>query len=161
MLYTNNMDKNNINSNTPTCLACARGSQGLKRSISNIADHAEVSEKALEKYLTKLAAEHGLLCLKYSNPNMVGFPDRLIVLPGNAVVWIELKSKGKKPAKVQQLRIADLRNRGHYVWIIDSREKVDELFTKYREWVETYKKHLSYRGVYETAKTAEYDLQSL
>ena len=152
MLYTDNIDKNSINSSTPVCLACARGLRGLKRSISNISDHAEVSEKAIEKYLTKRASEHGLLCLKYSNPNMVGFPDRLIVLPGNAVVWVELKSKGKKPTKVQQLRIADLRSRGHYVWVVDSREGVDELFTRYREWMETYEGHLICHGVYETAK---------
>lgn len=146
------MKKNNINSSTPASLACARGSHSLKKAASNIVDHAEVSEKTIEKYLAKRAAEYGLLCLKYSNPNMVGYPDRLIVLPGNAVIWVELKSKGKKPTKVQQLRITDLRNRGHYVWVIDSREMVDELFAKYREWIETYKEHLTKRGVYELAK---------
>lgn len=146
------MGKNNINSCTPASLACARGIQSLKKTAANIADHAEVSEKAIEKYLTEQAEANGLLCLKYSNPNMVGYPDRLLVLPGGSVVWVELKSKGRKPTKIQQVRIAGLRNRGHYVWVIDNRKSIDRLMEKYREWIEAYKEHLTNRGVYELAK---------
>ena len=146
------MKKNNINSSTPASLACARGLRSLKKTVANIANHAEVSEKAIEKYLIEQAEANGLLCLKYSNPNMVGYPDRLLVLPGGGVVWVELKSKGRKPTKIQQMRIAGLRNRGHYVWVIDNRKSVDNLMGKYREWIEAYKKHLTKRGVYELAK---------
>ncbi len=146
------MEKNNINSCTPASLARTRGSQSLKNAAASIADHAEVSEKAIEKYLTEQAEANGLLCLKYSNPNMVGYPDRLLVLPGGSVIWVELKSKGRKPTKIQQIRIAGLRNRGHYVWIIDNRKSVDSLMEKYREWVETHKEYLTNRGVYELAK---------
>lgn len=146
------MKKNNINSSTPASLACARGLQSLKKTVANIANHAEVSEKAIEKYLIGQAEANGLLCLKYSNPNMVGYPDRLLVLPGGGVVWVELKSKGRKPTKIQQMRISGLRNRGHYVWVIDNRKSVDSLMEKYREWIETYKEHLTKRGVYELAK---------
>lgn len=146
------MKKNNINSSTPASLACARGLRSLKKTVANIANHAEVSEKTIEKYLIEQAEANGLLCLKYSNPNMVGYPDRLLVLPGGGVVWVELKSKGRKPTKIQQMRIAGLRNRGHYVWVIDNRKSVDNLMGKYREWIETYKEHLTKRGVYELAK---------
>lgn len=124
-----------------------------KKQINNLTDHAEVSEKSIEKYLIEQAEANGLLCLKYSNPNMVGYPDRLLVLPGGSVVWVELKSKGCKPTKIQQIRIAGLRNRGHYVWVIDNRKSVDSLMEKYREWIETHKEHLTNRGVYELAKT--------
>lgn len=152
MFYTDNMVKNNTNSFTPASLACARGLQSLKKAAANIADHAEASEKSIEKYLVEQAEANGLLCLKYSNPNMVGYPDRLLVLPGGSVVWVELKSKGRKPTKIQQMRIAGLRNRGHYVWVIDNRKSIDELFAKYHEWVEVHKEHLTNRGVYELAK---------
>lgn len=152
MFYTDNMEKNNLNSHTPASLACARGSQSLKKAAANIADHADVSEKSIERYLVEQAKQNGLPCLKYSNPNMVGYPDRLLVLPGGSVVWVELKSKGRKPTKIQQMRIAGLRNRGHYVWVIDNRKSIDELFAKYHEWVEVHKEHLTNRGVYELAK---------
>ena len=70
-----------------------------KRSIENIERHAEISEKAIERYLVEQAKENGLLCLKYSNPNMAGYPDRILVIPDGRVVWVELKSRGKNLQK--------------------------------------------------------------
>lgn len=99
-----------------------------KRSIENLVNHAEVSEKVIEKYLVKRAGECGMLCLKYSNPNMAGYPDRLLVLPGGGVVWVELKSKGRKPTKIQQLRMSTLSGMGHNVRVIDNKTDIDELF---------------------------------
>lgn len=128
MLYTDIIDKNSTDTRTPVSLARTRGSRIHKRSIDNIADHANVSEKAIEKYLVKRAAEHGLLCLKYSNPNMVGYPDRLLVLRGGGVIWVELKSKGRKPTKIQQMRMRELTGMGHLVKVIDNKTDIDELF---------------------------------
>ena len=121
------MKKNNINSGTPASLACARGSQSLKNAAANIADHADVSEKSIERYLVEQAKINGLLCLKYSNPNMVGYPDRLLVLPGGGVIWVELKSKGRKPTKIQQIRMTELTGMGHSVRVIDNKPDIDEL----------------------------------
>lgn len=104
-----------------------------KQSIKNITDHAEVSEKAIEKYLVQRAKEIGLPCLKYSNPNMVGYPDRIIVLPSGMVVWVELKSKGKKPTKAQQIRIASLEALGHIVKVIDNKAEIDNLINSIRK----------------------------
>lgn len=95
--------------------------------VEKIVKHADVSEKAIERYLVEQAKQNGLLCLKYSNPNMVGYPDRLLVLPGGGVVWVELKSKGRKPAKIQQIRIAELIGMGHLVKVIDNKADIDEL----------------------------------
>ena len=98
-----------------------------KRSIENITNHAEVSEKMIERYLAEKAKNIGLPCLKYSNPNMVGYPDRLLVLPDGRVIWVELKSKGRKPTKIQQVRIAELSGMGHTVRVIDNKADIDEL----------------------------------
>jgi hypothetical protein len=100
----------------------------MKKSIANIVNHAEVSEKSIEAYLVARSKELGLPCLKYSNPNMVGYPDRLLVLPGSAVVWVELKSKGKKPTKIQMIRAAELQAMGHTYYCIDSKAGIDDLF---------------------------------
>ena len=104
-----------------------------KRSIENITRHAEVSEKAIEKYLTGQAEANGLLCLKYSNSNMVGYPDRLLVLPGGSVIWVELKSKGRKPTKIQQIRMSELTGMGHLVKVIDNKADIDELIKTIKE----------------------------
>lgn len=98
-----------------------------KRSIENITKHAEVSEKMIERYLVERAKKIGLPCLKYSNPNMVGYPDRLLVLPAGRVIWVELKSKGRKPTKIQEARIVELSGMGHTVRVIDNKADIDEL----------------------------------
>lgn len=98
-----------------------------KKDLTHITDHAEVSEKSIERYLVQQAKEHGLPCLKYYNPNMVGYPDRLLVLPGAKVVWVELKSKGRKTSKIQDERIAQLRNMGHEIRVIDNKTDIDKL----------------------------------
>ena len=130
MLYIYIMQKNNTNSCTPTCLAHTRGSHPSYKSIDVVIRHAELSEKSIEKYLVEQAKFAGCPCLKYFNPNMVGYPDRLVVLPGGKVVWVELKSKGRKPSKVQQVRMAELTDLGHVVKVIDNKLDVDKLINE-------------------------------
>ena len=121
----------------------------MSKKIDNIVRHAEVSEKAIERYLCKRMKEIGLLCIKYSNANETGYPDRLLVLPASQCMWIELKSKGRKPSKVQQIRIAELEKRSHVVWVIDNKPLVDELTEALTEWLADYKEEFE---AYETKK---------
>lgn len=96
--------------------------------IKNIADHAEVSEKSIERYLCDLVKKLDGVCLKYSNPNMVGYPDRVAVMPAGKCLWFELKSKGKKVSKVQAIRIAQLEEIGHAVYVCDGKEIINSVF---------------------------------
>ncbi len=102
----------------------------MKKSVENIVKHSEVSEKAIEKYLFDEVKQMGGVCLKYSNPNMAGYPDRVVLLPNGVTVWIELKSKSKKPTKLQEIRIASLKGLGHRVFVIDSKEAVDTVLNE-------------------------------
>ena len=99
-------------------------------SIDRIVNHAEVSEKAIERHLVKRCAEIGLPCLKYSNPSMVGYPDRIIVLPAGRVMWVELKSRGKHISAVQRVRINQLEGLRHAVHVIDNLKDADNLLAK-------------------------------
>lgn len=99
----------------------------MDKKIENIVRHADVSEKAIEAYLVRKVKDLGGVCLKYSNPGVVGYPDRVVLLPGGFVVWVELKSKGRKPNRVQQLRIGQLRAMGHNVAVVDGKDQVDLL----------------------------------
>lgn len=103
------------------------------KGLENLARHAEVSEKAIERYLVERARVAGALCLKYSNPNMTGYPDRVLVTPGGGVVWVELKSRGRRPAKIQLARMAELTRMGHRVEVIDNRPDVDELIKSIKQ----------------------------
>ena len=102
------------------------------KKLENIICHSEVSEKAIEKYLVEQVKGIGGICLKYSNANMVGYPDRVVCLHGGKVVWVELKSKGKKPTKIQTLRQSELVCMGHEVYTIDNKRTIDELINIWR-----------------------------
>lgn len=102
----------------------------MKKSIANIVNHAEVSEKAIERYLFDCVKMAGGVCLKYSNPNMAGYPDRVAIMPNGVTVWVELKSQGKKPSKLQVIRIESMRQLGHKVYVIDSKQGVDLMMSE-------------------------------
>lgn len=104
----------------------------MKKSIENILHHSEISEKAIEKYLVEKVKAGNGVCLKYSNPNMDGYPDRIVMLPGGWTAWVELKSKGKKPTCLQSLRHRVLRGVGQRVYVADSREIVDGIINDWR-----------------------------
>lgn len=92
-----------------------------------IAGHAEVSEKALERRLAAACSRRGWLCLKYSNMQQAGYPDRIIAMPGGRVAWVEVKSRGRRPTPLQARRHRQLRELGHHVFVIDSREELEAL----------------------------------
>ncbi|MCM1078517.1 MAG: VRR-NUC domain-containing protein [Bacteroidales bacterium] len=93
--------------------------------IQHIVKHAEISEKAIERYLCRQVASLGGVCLKYANANMTGYPDRVALMPGGRTLWFELKSRGRTPSKVQKIRIAQLESIGHRVYVCDRKEKID------------------------------------
>lgn len=95
--------------------------------IEKITRHSEVSEKAIEKYLTDRVRDMGGVCLKYSNPAMAGYPDRVCLLPGGATVWIELKSRDGRLSGIQRIRIAGMRRMGHTVCVCRSRADIDSV----------------------------------
>lgn len=102
------------------------------KKLENITRHSEVSEKAIEKYLVEQVKAIGGICLKYSNANMVGYPDRVVCLHGGRTVWVELKSRGKRPTKVQVIRQGELVSLGHEVHTIDNKQSIDELISIWR-----------------------------
>lgn len=103
----------------------------MNRSIKNIVEHADVSEKAIERYLCDVVKKLGGVCLKYSNANMVGYPDRVALMPGGLCVWFELKSKGRKTSKVQDIRIDQLARIGHVVYVCDSKESINNVMRNF------------------------------
>lgn len=83
-------------------------------------------ESKIEEYLRKQVKSLGGIAYKFVSPGNVGVPDRMIVLPGGVVDFIELKAPGKKPTSKQNLQMGRLRSRGANVWVIDSIEKVNQ-----------------------------------
>ena len=85
-------------------------------------------EKEIEKKLKDKVKEMGGLCLKWESPGYTGVPDRMILLPGGRIYFVELKAPGKKERPRQRYVQAILQRLGFTVFAsVDSIEKVDEI----------------------------------
>lgn len=60
-------------------------------------------ERDIEKALVAMIKRRGGLCLKWVCPGWSGVPDRIVLLPGARVLFVELKRpKGGKISRLQQ-----------------------------------------------------------
>ena len=78
------------------------------------------SEKILERKLVEKIKKLGGHAYKFVSPNQRGVPDRLCVLPHGITVFVELKTTGKKPTKLQELCMNELKALGQECVVIDS-----------------------------------------
>lgn len=99
----------------------------MNRALKNIVEHSARSEKSLERYLVEHVERLGGVCLKYYNPNVVGYPDRVILMPGGSVTWVELKGADGRLSELQKLRVRQLRAMGHAVNVCATRNDIDAL----------------------------------
>ena len=82
-------------------------------------------EKDIERVLTKRIKDLGGIAYKFVSPNRRSVPDRLCLLPGGRVLFIEVKAPGKKPTKLQDLEHRKLRSLGFEVLVIDNKEDIN------------------------------------
>lgn len=85
------------------------------------------SEKAIERKLVERVKKAGGLCIKLLTSQYIGLPDRLCLFPGGKIIFVELKSTGQKPRKIQVFVHNKLRDLGFQVEVIDSIEGVEKL----------------------------------
>ena len=81
-------------------------------------------ERDIERALVRCVKSLGGLCLKFVSPGWDGAPDRLCLLPGGKICFVELKRPGAKPRPLQLRRHEQLRRLGFDVRVIDSMEEV-------------------------------------
>ena len=78
-----------------------------------------MTEKQIEQKLCKKVKAKGGIAIKLNSLSMMGLPDRLVLLPEGRVVFIELKSPGKKMRPIQVKRKTQLEELGFLVYCID------------------------------------------
>lgn len=91
------------------------------------------SEKWLEKRLCRVVKDAGGKAVKFSSSIEIGYPDRLVLIPGGIAVWVEVKSHGKKPRKTQLIRINELISLGFKVFVVSSEEDIDKFMDYFNE----------------------------
>ncbi|ENC2022833.1 VRR-NUC domain-containing protein [Escherichia albertii] len=78
-------------------------------------------ESLIEKYLVAEVKKAGGVALKFVSPGRRSVPDRIVLLPGGRIVFVECKAPGK-PARADQLREHErLRALGFTVVVLDSK----------------------------------------
>ena len=82
-------------------------------------------ERDIDKALCQRVKELGGTCEKFASISRRGVPDRLVILPHNVIIFVELKAPGAKPTPQQSHDHKKRLALGCDVRVIDSLEKVN------------------------------------
>lgn len=83
------------------------------------------SEKTVERKLVEAVKANNGMCIKMLCDQLIGLPDRLCLFPNHRIAFVELKTTGKKPKRIQTFMHNKLRLLGFRVEVIDSTEGVN------------------------------------
>ena len=84
-------------------------------------------ERTIEQKLAARVKAMGGIAPKFTSPGFDGMPDRLVLLPGGRMGFVELKAPGKKPRPLQLVRHRLLQRLGFKVYVIDGIEQIDSV----------------------------------
>lgn len=81
-------------------------------------------EKTIEQKFRAAVKAAGGLAVKFTSPGFDGMPDRLALLPGGRMAFVEVKAPGKKPCPLQLARHRQLRQLGFKVYVLDDEGQI-------------------------------------
>lgn len=84
------------------------------------------SEKLVERKLVELVKVNNGMCIKLLCDQLIGLPDRLCLFPNHKMAFVETKTTGQKPRRIQAYMHKKLRALGFRVEVIDSVEGVEQ-----------------------------------
>ncbi len=83
-------------------------------------------EKEIESKLRKMVVKHGGFCLKWVCPGWSGVPDRIVLLPGARIIFVETKRpKGGKYNALQDKWAEWLKGLGFEYWRVKNEIELD------------------------------------
>ena len=91
-------------------------------------------EKHIEQCLVRDVKASGGICLKLVSPGTDGMPDRMILLPGCRIGFVEVKAPGKKPRALQVKRHEQLRALGFPVFVLDDPGQIPDIILEVEKW---------------------------
>ena len=89
-----------------------------------------ILERDIERHLVRRVAERGGVAYKWVSPGRVGVADRIVMLPGGVVWFVELKTAKGRLSPWQKVFAADMRRMGMNYIVIRSKGEVDELLQR-------------------------------
>ncbi len=82
---------------------------------------AYIREDSIEDHLVKEVKKAGGIAYKFISPGRRSVPDRLVLLPGGKVIFVECKAPSEKPTAAQLREHEKLRALGFTVHVLDSK----------------------------------------
>ena len=89
-------------------------------------------EKIIEQHLVKAVKNSGGIAPKLVCPGFDGMPDRLVLLPGGKIGFVEVKAPGKEPRPLHVARHGLLRRLGFKVYVLDAPEQIGGILDEIR-----------------------------
>lgn len=89
-------------------------------------------EKTVEQKLVSEVKKAGGICPKWVAPGFDGVPDRIVMLPGGRIAFVEVKAPGEKPRPLQAARHELLKRLGFRVYILDEIEEIGGIIDEIR-----------------------------
>ena len=83
-------------------------------------------ERDIERYLVRRVTQLGGVAYKFVSPGRVGVADRIVLLPGGVVWFVELKTATGRLSPLQKVFAADMRRMGANYIVLRSKEEVDK-----------------------------------
>ena len=91
-----------------------------------------VREREIEGYLRRRVEQAGGRCVKFIPDVDNGMPDRVVMLPGGVLLWVETKKpKGGKVSSLQREQHRRLRALGQRVEVVWTKEDADALLSEF------------------------------
>ena len=81
-------------------------------------------EKMIESRLVQEVQSRGGLCWKFTSPGTDGVPDRIVLMPGGKIAFVEVKAPGKKPRPLQVSRHGLLQHLGFKVYLLNDMNQI-------------------------------------
>ena len=86
-----------------------------------------MTEQHLEQTLVKEVEARGGVCWKLVSPGTTGVPDRMILMPGGHVGFVEVKAPNGKIRAIQKHRLRQLQRLGFKAYVLNNPAKVEEV----------------------------------
>jgi len=87
-------------------------------------------ERELERKLFNTVKAMGGLAPKFVSPGLDGMPDRIVLLPGGKIGFVEVKRRDLKYRPLQLRRAEQLRELGYKVFLLDRAEQIGEIINE-------------------------------
>jgi hypothetical protein len=92
----------------------------------------KMRETTIESKLTQAAKALGGIAPKFTSPSLDGMPDRIVLLPGGHMAFVEVKAPGNVPRPLQEARHRMLQKLGFKVYVLDCPEQIGGILDEIR-----------------------------